>query len=98
LQLRSNCSSDQPGWVPYNPLPQAPAALSALQLGLVAAAASLVAACGLLGAVLVLRWRDQRRWQALKGMDAELALVRAPPRCAGASTLRPVPSALIPGL
>lgn len=72
-QMRSDCSSNEPGWTPYKA--QRGASLTGLQIGLVVAGVSLVAACTTLATVLVLRWREQRRWQALKGLDAELALV-----------------------
>lgn len=75
-QLRSNCSSDLPGWVPYTPPRPSAGGLNGLQIGLVVAGVCLLAACTALAAVLVLRWREQRRWQTLKGLDAELALVR----------------------
>lgn len=74
VQLRSNCSSDLPGWVPYAQQPRDAPGLTGLQIGLIAAGASLVAACGMLTAVLVLRWQEARRWQTVKGLDAELAL------------------------
>ncbi len=77
-QLRSNCSSDLPGWVPYKPPRAGPGGLTGLQIGLIVAGVCLLAACTALAAVLVLRWREQRRWQTLKGLDAELALVRGP--------------------
>ena len=76
-QLRSNCSSDLPGWVPYTAPRAGGGGLTGLQIGLIVAGVSLLAACTALAAVLVLRWREQRRWQTLKGLDAELALVRA---------------------
>lgn len=76
MQLRSNCSSNLPGWVPYTP-PRPSTSLSGLQIGLIVAGVCLMAACTALAAVLVLRWREQRRWQTLKGLDAELALVRS---------------------
>ncbi|KAI3432258.1 hypothetical protein D9Q98_003819 [Chlorella vulgaris] len=74
VQLRSNCSSDQPGWAPYRPPPAAGSGLTSLHVALAAAGASLVAACGMLATVLVLRWREERHWQAVKGRDMELAL------------------------
>ena len=46
-----------------------------LQLGLLVSGVSLVAACGTLAAVVILRYREQRRWQSVKGLDAEFALV-----------------------
>lgn len=77
VQLRANCSSSLPGWVPYDPLRAgAGAGLTGLQIGLIVAGVSLLAACTTLVGVLVLRHREQRRWQTLKGLDAELALVR----------------------
>ncbi|PRW61077.1 leucine-rich repeat receptor kinase EMS1 [Chlorella sorokiniana] len=74
VQLRSNCSSDLPGWVPYTPPRPGSGGLTGLQIGLIVAGVCLLAACTALAAVLVLRWREQRRWQTLKGLDAELAL------------------------
>lgn len=74
-QLRPSCNSTLPGWVPYTP-DRGGRSLTSLQIGLLASGASLVAACSTLIAVLVLRHREQRRWQTLKGGDAELAAVR----------------------
>ncbi|KAL4424052.1 hypothetical protein ABPG75_001353 [Micractinium tetrahymenae] len=70
VQLRPNCSSSLPGWVPYPP-DRGVRSLTGLQIGLIVSGVSLVAACSTL---LVLRYREQRRWQALEGGDAELAL------------------------
>ena len=71
LQLRANCSSNQPGWKAY--VPQAPpSTLSGLQIGLVVSAVCFVAATVALLAVLVLRRRDQ--WESLDD-DAEMAEV-----------------------
>lgn len=72
VQLRANCSSDLPGWVPYSP-DRGVRGLTGLQIGLIVSGASLAAACSALIAVLVLRHREQRRWQAVKSGDGELA-------------------------
>lgn len=76
VQVRPACDSDAPGWVPVRAPRPGPAGLTSLQVALVAAGASLVAACAALGCVLVVRRRDVRRWQTLKAGDGgELGLV-----------------------
>lgn len=72
VQLRANCSSNQPGWVPFEaPRPRG-GSLTGLQTGLVVAGVSLVAACTALATVLFLRYREQQRWQVVKSADGEL--------------------------
>ena len=100
-QLRANCTTDEPGWSTYGAPAPPRSGLTGLQVGLIVAAAALVAASVALTAVLVMRWREHRQWEALKGADTELMLgVRPPERgalgCAGAAA-RSLP-ALAPAL